>query len=109
MFQASTVEEPSDDNLYLGIVLAAVVIVTGIFSYYQESKSSKIMESFKNMVPQFATVIREGEKLTLRAEDLVLGDIVEVCWSCASSRYCITVILQNLFNYVFTYFFILLG
>lgn len=36
------------------------------------------MESFKNMVPQFATVIREGEKLTLRAEDLVLGDVVEV-------------------------------
>lgn len=64
--------------MYLGVVLAAVVIVTGIFSYYQESKSSKIMESFKNMVPQFATVIREGEKLTLRAEDLVLGDIVEV-------------------------------
>ncbi|KAG5671708.1 hypothetical protein PVAND_001888 [Polypedilum vanderplanki] len=76
--QASTVEEPADDNLYLGIVLSAVVIVTGIFSYYQESKSSKIMESFKNMVPQFATVIREGEKLTLRAEDLVLGDVVEV-------------------------------
>jgi len=36
------------------------------------------MESFKNMVPQFATVIREGEKLTLRAEDLVLGDVVDV-------------------------------
>lgn len=78
LLQASTVEEPADDNLYLGIVLSAVVIVTGIFSYYQESKSSKIMESFKNMVPQFATVIREGEKLTLRAEDLVIGDIVEV-------------------------------
>ncbi|KXJ73065.1 hypothetical protein RP20_CCG016621 [Aedes albopictus] len=75
---ASTVEEPADDNLYLGIVLTAVVIVTGIFSYYQESKSSKIMESFKNMVPQFATVLREGEKLTLRAEDLVIGDVVEV-------------------------------
>ncbi|OXU26342.1 hypothetical protein TSAR_006877 [Trichomalopsis sarcophagae] len=76
--QASTSEDPNDDNLYLGIVLAAVVIVTGIFSYYQESKSSKIMESFKSMVPQFATVIREGEKLTLKAEDLVLGDVVEV-------------------------------
>lgn len=58
VFQASTVEEPADDNLYLGVVLAAVVIVTGIFSYYQENKSSRIMESFKNMVPQFATVIR---------------------------------------------------
>lgn len=39
-------------QLYLGIVLAAVVIITGCFSYYQEAKSSKIMDSFKNMVPQ---------------------------------------------------------
>ncbi|KAI5747020.1 hypothetical protein M8J77_010290 [Diaphorina citri] len=76
--QASTVEEPADDNLYLGIVLTAVVIVTGIFSYYQESKSSAIMDSFKNLVPQFATVIRQGEKLTVRAEDIVLGDVVDV-------------------------------
>jgi len=33
-------------------VLTTVVIVTGCFSYYQEAKSSRIMESFKNMVPQ---------------------------------------------------------
>lgn len=36
------------------------------------------MESFKNMVPQFATVIRAGEKLTLRSEGLVIGDVIEV-------------------------------
>ena len=39
-------------QLYLGIVLTGVVVVTGCFSYYQEAKSSRIMESFKNMVPQ---------------------------------------------------------
>nr|AIM43570.1 Na+/K+ ATPase alpha subunit [Halocaridina rubra]AIM43572.1 Na+/K+ ATPase alpha subunit isoform 2 [Halocaridina rubra] len=71
-------EEPSNDNLYLGIVLTAVVIITGIFSYYQESKSSRIMESFKNMVPQYAIVLREGEKLNVQAEELCIGDIVEV-------------------------------
>uniref|UniRef100_A0A8C6XX36 ATPase Na+/K+ transporting subunit alpha 3 n=1 Tax=Naja naja TaxID=35670 RepID=A0A8C6XX36_NAJNA len=65
-------------QLYLGIVLAAVVIITGCFSYYQEAKSSKIMESFKNMVPQQALVIREGEKMQLNAEDVVVGDLVEV-------------------------------
>ena len=43
-------------QLYLGIVLTAVVLVTGIFSYYQEAKSSAIMESFKNMVPQVYTL-----------------------------------------------------
>lgn len=103
-------------QLYLGIVLAAVVIITGCFSYYQEAKSSKIMESFKNMVPQVkrawqgdkkqvarwavprdslpgrgrlrgdcsvshtqqALVIREGEKMQVNAEEVVVGDLVEI-------------------------------
>jgi len=39
-------------QLYLGIVLTGVVVVTGCFSYYQEAKSSRIMESFKDMIPQ---------------------------------------------------------
>uniref|UniRef100_H2Z2K8 Potassium-transporting ATPase alpha chain 2 n=1 Tax=Ciona savignyi TaxID=51511 RepID=H2Z2K8_CIOSA len=49
-------EELSSDYLYLGVVLAAVVLITGIFQYYQESKSSKIMESFKNMVPSVSNI-----------------------------------------------------
>merc|ERR1712021_262511 len=76
--QASAYEEPADDNLYLGVVLTAVVTVTGIFSYYQESKSAKIMESFKNLVPQYALVRRNAEKISIEAKDLTLGDIVEV-------------------------------
>uniref|UniRef100_A0A0K2TPI0 Sodium/potassium-transporting ATPase subunit alpha n=1 Tax=Lepeophtheirus salmonis TaxID=72036 RepID=A0A0K2TPI0_LEPSM len=76
--QASAYEEPPDDNLYLGIVLTVVVVVTGVFSYYQESKSSKIMESFKNLVPQYALCLRNGEKLNIKAEELTLGDIIEV-------------------------------
>merc|ERR1712179_179878 len=76
--QASAYEEPPDDNLYLGIVLTAVVTVTGIFPYYQESKSAKIMEGFKSLVPQKALVIRNGEKIEIDAADLTLGDIVDV-------------------------------
>merc|ERR1712115_18337 len=76
--QASAYEEPPDDNLYLGVVLTAVVTVTGAFSYYQESKSAAIMESFKNLVPQYAVVRRNGEKITVKAAELTLGDVVEV-------------------------------
>lgn len=76
--QASTAEDPPGDNLYLGIVLTAVVVVTGCFSYYQEAKSSRIMDSFKNMVPQYAIVVRNGESLNVHAEELVVGDIIEV-------------------------------
>lgn len=67
-------------QLYLGIVLVAVVVVTGIFSYYQESKSSKIMDSFKNMVPQvseallIASICRVARlKLFFRVSDPAAG------------------------------------
>ncbi|XP_071777684.2 sodium/potassium-transporting ATPase subunit alpha-2 [Centroberyx gerrardi] len=76
--QVATEDEPANDNLYLGVVLAAVVIITGCFSYYQEAKSSRIMDSFKNMVPQQAMVIREGEKMQINAELVVQGDLVEI-------------------------------
>lgn len=45
--QASQTEFPQKDNLYLGVVLATVVVITGVFSYFQEAKSSKIMKSFE--------------------------------------------------------------
>lgn len=76
--QKTTSDDVPDDNLYLGIVLTAVVLVTGCFSYYQESKSSKIMESFKNMVPQYALALRDGQKVNLKAEELTIGDVVEI-------------------------------
>uniref|UniRef100_A0A8C2A9J2 Sodium/potassium-transporting ATPase subunit alpha n=1 Tax=Cyprinus carpio TaxID=7962 RepID=A0A8C2A9J2_CYPCA len=76
--QAATEDEPVNDNLYLGVVLSAVVIITGCFSYYQEAKSSRIMDSFKNMVPQQALVIREGGKFQINAEQVVQGDLVEI-------------------------------
>uniref|UniRef100_A0A8B9VYH9 Potassium-transporting ATPase alpha chain 2 n=1 Tax=Anas zonorhyncha TaxID=75864 RepID=A0A8B9VYH9_9AVES len=66
------------DNLYLGVVLALVVILTGIFAYYQEAKSTNIMASFSKMIPQQALVIRDAEKKELPAEQLVVGDIVEI-------------------------------
>ncbi|KRY48181.1 Sodium/potassium-transporting ATPase subunit alpha [Trichinella britovi] len=71
-------ENAIKDNLYLGVVLAAVVIITGCFQYYQEAKSEKIMESFKHMVPSFAKVWRDGKLHEVPTEEIVVGDIVEV-------------------------------
>jgi sodium/potassium-transporting ATPase subunit alpha len=76
--EASNNANAIKDNLYLGIVLASVVIITGIFSYFQERKASNIMDSFKNMVPDQANVLRNGETATILAKELVIGDIVFV-------------------------------
>ncbi|XP_062995415.1 potassium-transporting ATPase alpha chain 2 [Elgaria multicarinata webbii] len=66
------------DNLYLGVVLALVVILTGMFAYYQEAKSTNIMASFSKMIPQQALVLRDAEKKEIPADQLVVGDIVEI-------------------------------
>uniref|UniRef100_I3M9Q4 Potassium-transporting ATPase alpha chain 1 n=1 Tax=Ictidomys tridecemlineatus TaxID=43179 RepID=I3M9Q4_ICTTR len=76
--QASEGDLTTDDNLYLAIALIAVVVVTGCFGYYQEFKSTNIIASFKNLVPQQATVIRDGDKFQINADQLVVGDLVEM-------------------------------
>ena len=71
-------EFADESNLGLGGILAAVVFGTGMFSYFQEAKSARIIESFKDMVPQQALVKRNGETRVVLASELTLGDIVEV-------------------------------
>jgi sodium/potassium-transporting ATPase subunit alpha len=65
-------------QLYLGCAIVVVVHVSGAFSFYQEFKSDRIMDSFKNMVPRAAYVWRQGMRIELDVAQLVAGDIVEV-------------------------------
>merc|ERR1719204_694870 len=73
---------PSDERdptyMYLGIVLAVVVSMTGTFGYYQEAKSDDIMEGFKNLAPEDVKVIRDGKLDQIEPRELVPGDIIEV-------------------------------
>jgi len=57
------IQEDKEDlsNLYLGIVLSTVVILTAIFSYAQTSKSAEMMAQFENFIPPIAFVIRNGQ------------------------------------------------
>ena len=50
-------------QLWLGVVLVGVVLITAAFSYIQEAKSSRIMESFKNMVPQVSEYLYKRTSL----------------------------------------------
>ncbi len=55
-------------QLYLGIVLAFVVLITGIVTFFQNAKSEAIMEAFKNFIPPSTSVIREGVTTTINAD-----------------------------------------
>ena len=65
-------------NLYLGIVLVAVVLITAIFSYLQSSKTAALMAQFKNFIPPRALVIRDGNESSVEAAKLVPGDLIRI-------------------------------
>ena len=69
-FISYALDQASPDNLYLGIVLAAVVIATGIFEYFQEKSSSDLMKKFANMQPPQVTVKRNGKETEIPAREL---------------------------------------
>lgn len=77
-FIAYAIDSSDSTNLYLGVVLVTVVLVTATFSYFQEAKSEKIMEGFKNMIPKKCKVIRDGTTQIVDAVELVPGDVVDL-------------------------------
>eukprot|EP00731_Ephydatia_muelleri_P011630 Em0006g524a len=76
--QQATSDGGDQSNLFLGIILVALVLVTGMFTYYQEAKSERIMKSFLKLTPEKTVVLREGGRHEVRVDSLVVGDIVEV-------------------------------
>ncbi|CAD8136306.1 unnamed protein product [Paramecium pentaurelia] len=65
-------------NLWLAIILIAIILLTGSITYNQSAKADALMEGFKNFLPQRCIAIRGGEKVEVPAEKLVPGDIIEI-------------------------------
>ena len=61
-----------------GLVILAVVLINAIIGFLQEFKAGRAIAALSDMVPQLATVIREGKSVTVAAAELVVGDVVQV-------------------------------
>eukprot|EP00731_Ephydatia_muelleri_P033815 Em0039g1a len=57
----ATSDGGDQSNLFLGIILVALVLVTGMFTYYQEAKSERIMKSFLKLTPEVRKDPQQGK------------------------------------------------
>jgi sodium/potassium-transporting ATPase subunit alpha len=73
-FIAYAIDDSSSDNLALGIVLAVVTLLTGIFSFYQDFKSQEVMAGFAKYTPKQANLVRGGRVVKVDAEKVTVGD-----------------------------------
>jgi magnesium-transporting ATPase (P-type) len=57
-------------------VIAGVVLINAIVGFLQEGKAERALEAVRNMLSSVATVMRNGERISVTAESLVPGDVV---------------------------------
>ena len=60
------------------IIILAVVIVNAVLGVYQENKAEKAIEALQEMSAATSKVLRDGKIVTVRSEDLVVGDVVHL-------------------------------
>ena len=63
-------------NLFEGGIILFIVFLNATLGVVQENKAENALESLKKQAEPFAMVVREGKTLNIRAEDIVVGDVV---------------------------------
>jgi len=58
------------------IIILAVVIINAVLGVYQENKAEKAIEALQEMSAATSKVLRDGKIVSIRSEDLVVGDVV---------------------------------
>lgn len=59
-----------------GFVVLAVVVLNTVIGFVQELRASQAIEALSRMVPQNATVLRDGDQTMVPAHEIVPGDVV---------------------------------
>jgi magnesium-transporting ATPase (P-type) len=58
------------------VVILAVVLINAAIGFVQEGRAESALEAIRAMLTREASVLRDGRRLTIPAESLVVGDVV---------------------------------
>jgi len=65
-------------NLYIAVLLTVVIVLTCYEMFSQESKGDALTEKFRALVPEQASVVRDGVLKPLPAAEIVVGDLLRL-------------------------------
>ena len=68
--------EPGQGMAKIGYAIIAVIVVSGLFSFWQEYRVERTLAALRKLLPQEVDVMRDGKVTSLAVEQLVPGDIV---------------------------------
>ncbi len=68
--------DPGQGMAKIGYVVVAVIIVSGVFSFWQEFRVERTLAALRQLLPQQVEVLRDGKVERMLADKLVPGDII---------------------------------
>ena len=60
----------------LGYAVLGVILVNGLFSFWQEYRAEKALAALRNLLPHHTTALRDGKAVQVLVAELVPGDVV---------------------------------
>jgi len=68
--------DPGQGMARLGAAILGVILINGVFSFWQEYKAERAVAALRELLPRTVKVRRGGEAAELPAAELVPGDVV---------------------------------
>ena len=70
--------DPGQGMARLGFAIVAVILISGLFSFWQERRAEQTLAAMRALLPTQVKVLRQNKVVLLAAEQLVPGDIVMI-------------------------------
>lgn len=71
-------KSPGSGMGLLGFAILGVILINGIFSFWQEYKAEEAIAALKDLIPHMVKAFRDGELSQLQTSFLVPGDLISV-------------------------------
>lgn len=68
--------EPGQGMVTLGFAIVGVIVLNGVFSFWQEYRAEQAVAALKKLLPRQVKVLRAGKTSEESASNLVPGDVV---------------------------------
>ena len=68
--------EPGQHMATLGVAIVGVILINGMFSFWQTYRAERALAALKKLLPNTARVLRAGRARQVPAAELVPGDVI---------------------------------
>lgn len=73
---AAEFSEPGKGMATLGFAILGVILVNGLFSFWQEYRAERAISALERLLPHQVKVARQGRVLEMPAHEVVPGDVI---------------------------------